>query len=126
MIRIELVLTVSSDSVIMEKSVDVHIQTRSSTWLIAISLNFVHCIKVYDMNLKDKVEWLKTHFFSDFVLTRERVFNELSDKQSMFCVCGKLATGLHESSCRKFNKVVDAETVKRLNHLIAINNEKTE
>lgn len=44
----------------------------------------------------------------------------------MFCVCGKLATGLHESSCRKFNKVVDAETVKRLNHLIAINNEKTE
>lgn len=78
------------------------------------------------MNLKDKIEWLKTHFFSDFVLTRERVFNELSDKQSMFCVCGKLATGLHESSCRKFNKVVDAETVKRLNHLIVINNEKTE
>lgn len=124
MIRIELVLTVSSDSVIMEKSVDVHIQTRSSIWLIAISLNLIHCIKVYDMNLKDKVEWLKTHFFSDFISTRERVFNELSDKQSMFCICGKLATGLHERSCRRFNKFVDSETVKRLNHLISTNNEK--
>lgn len=76
------------------------------------------------MNLKDKVEWLKTHFFSDFISTRERVFNELSDKQSIFCVCGKLATGLHERSCRRFNKVVDSETVKRLNNLIIINNEQ--
>ena len=76
------------------------------------------------MNLKDKVEWLKTRFFSDFISTRERVFNELSDKQSMFCICGKLATGLHERSCRKFNKVVDSETVKHLNHLILTNNEK--
>lgn len=72
------------------------------------------------MSLKDKVEWLTSNFFIDFISTRERVFNELSDKQSMFCVCGKLATGLHERTCRKFNKAVDSETVKRLNHLIPI------
>lgn len=78
------------------------------------------------MKLQDKIEWLKTHFFSDFVSTRERVFNELSANQTMFCICGKLATGLHERSCRRFNKVVDSETVKRLNHLITINDEKTE
>lgn len=76
------------------------------------------------MNLKDKIEWPKTHFFSDFILTRERVFNELSDRQSMFCMCEKLATGLHERYCKKFNKAVDSETVKRLNHLISTNNEK--
>lgn len=70
------------------------------------------------MKQKDKVEWLRTHFFADFISTRQKVFDELSDKQSMFCVCGKLATGLHENHCRKFNSLVDKETVVRLEHLI--------
>lgn len=70
------------------------------------------------MKQKDKIEWLKTHFFADFISTRQKVFGELSDKQSMFCVCGKLATGLHENNCRRFNNLVDKETVTRLEHLI--------
>lgn len=49
------------------------------------------------MKREDKIEWLKTHFFADFTVTRERVFNELSDMQPMFCICGGLATGLHEN-----------------------------
>lgn len=56
-----------------------------------------------------RAEWLKT---------RNEVFNELSDNQQLFCCCGRLATGLHESSCSKFNHKVDAETIRRLKHLI--------
>lgn len=59
-------------------------------------------------------DWLKTHFFAEYIGTRCRVFNELSDKQLMFCVCGKLATGLHENRCSKFNRVVDIETINRM------------
>lgn len=58
------------------------------------------------MKREDKIEWLKTHFFADFTVTRERVFNELSDMQPMFCICGGLATRLHERNCRKFQKAV--------------------
>lgn len=70
------------------------------------------------MRQKEKIEWLKTHYVADFIATRERVFNELSDKQTMFCVCGKLATGLHERYCSRFNKTVDKETCKRLEYLL--------
>lgn len=70
------------------------------------------------MKREDKIEWLKTHFFADFTVTRERVFNELSDMQPMFCICGGLATGLHERNCRKFQKAVDNETLQRLSHLL--------
>ena len=62
----------------------------------------------------DKIQDLKIHFMKEWNSTRIKVFDELSDNQSMFCCCGKLATGLHESNCRKFNAKVDAETVYRL------------
>lgn len=51
------------------------------------------------------------------VSTRQKVFDELSERQTMYCCCGKLATGLHEHNCKKFNDKVDIETLKRLtNH----------
>lgn len=56
-----------------------------------------------------RAEWLKT---------RNEVFNELSDNQQLICCCGRLATGLHESNCSKFHHKVDAETIRRLKHLI--------
>ena len=62
----------------------------------------------------DKIQYLKIQFMKEWNSTRIKVFDELSDNQSMFCCCGKLATGLHESHCRKFNAKVDAETVYRL------------
>ena len=34
--------------------------------------------------------------------------------QTMFCICGKLATGLHEKNCRRFNEKVDKETARKL------------
>lgn len=64
------------------------------------------------------LELLKEADFGLFVKTRQIVFDELSDQQTMFCCCGKLATGLHESNCTKFNNKVDEEVIKRLSHLL--------
>lgn len=49
-----------------------------------------------------------------WVKMRHVVFNEMSEQQTLFCVCGKLATGLHEDHCVKFNRLVDKETARRL------------
>lgn len=70
------------------------------------------------MKLADKLEYIQEHHFGDWVDMRRKVDNELSDRQAMFCVCGRLATGFHESSCRRFNNKVNSETIKRLAHLI--------
>ena len=70
------------------------------------------------MKKYEKLEYLKNANFGLFVKTRKMVFDELSDQQTMFCCCGKLATGLHESNCTKFNNKVDAETIKRLSYLL--------
>ena len=70
------------------------------------------------MKKYEKLEYLKNADFCLFIKTRKMVFDELSDQQTMFCCCGKLATGLHESNCTKFNNKVDAETIKRLNYLL--------
>lgn len=61
---------------------------------------------------------LQDKHFAAWANIRKQVFEELSGKQSMNCMCGKLATGLHEQNCRTFNNAVDKETVKRLSHLI--------
>lgn len=70
------------------------------------------------MRLQEKINYLKDNHFVDFLKMYNKVFDELSEKQTVFCVCGKLATGLHESCCRKFINEVNKETVKRLNNLI--------
>ena len=70
------------------------------------------------MKKYEKLEYLKNADFGLFIKTRQMVFDELSDQQIMFCCCGKLATGLHESNCTKFNNKVDAETIKRLSYLL--------
>ena len=69
------------------------------------------------MKKHEKLAHLKDAEFGLFVKTRQTVFDELSDQQTMFCCCGKLATGLHERNCTKFNNKVDAETIKRLGYL---------
>lgn len=70
------------------------------------------------MKRSEKLAYLKDNHLDIFLKTRQKVFNELSDKQTMFCCCGKLATGLHENNCTKFNNKVDAETIKLLSHLL--------
>lgn len=66
------------------------------------------------MTIKEKIEYYKNQNFQTWLKTRNQIFDELSDMQTMFCVCGRLATGLHEKNCRRFNKKVDKETAKKL------------
>ena len=70
------------------------------------------------MTTKDKMVLLQDKHFAAWANTRKQVFEELSGKQLTICMCGKLATGLHEQNCRTINNAVDKETVKRLSHLI--------
>ena len=70
------------------------------------------------MKNHEKLAYLKDNHFQLFLTTRREVFNELSDSQTTFCCCGRLATGLHESHCIRFNNKVNAETIKRLKHLL--------
>ena len=70
------------------------------------------------MKYTDKLEYLQTNHFTTFVKTRQKVFDELSEQQTMFCCCGRLATGLHENNCQKFNRKVNGETIKRLSDLL--------
>ena len=70
------------------------------------------------MNAKEKKETLKDNHLSEWLKTRRSTEDELSQKQSIFCVCGKLASGFHEKGCTKFNLLVEKETMKKLEHLI--------
>ena len=70
------------------------------------------------MKQREKLTYLQDNHFGDWLKTRQEVENEISDKQSMFCVCGRLATGLHENNCRKFQNKVNSETIKKMSHLI--------
>ena len=67
---------------------------------------------------KEKMAYLTNHHFAEWVKTRIKVEAECSDAQEMFCCCGRLATGLHERRCSKFQAKVNAATVKRLAHLL--------
>ena len=71
-----------------------------------------------NMKFIDKKKFLKKNYPDDYENVRREVFNTLSNEQTVFCVCGRLATGLHEDHCKKFNALVDKETVKTLQHLI--------
>lgn len=77
------------------------------------------------MNFIDKKKFLMKNFRSDFVNTRREVFSALSNKQAVFCVCGRIASGFHEDRCSKFNALVEKETVKKLEHLILNENQES-
>lgn len=70
------------------------------------------------MTEAEKINYLKDNHLTEWLKVRRVTEDELSEKQTMFCVCGRLATGLHESNCRKFNQVIDKETMKKLKHLL--------
>lgn len=70
------------------------------------------------MKLIEKVEYIQENHFSEWLKTRSEVREELSAKQSMFCICRRLATGLHENGCRQFQNKITSETIKRLRYLI--------
>lgn len=66
----------------------------------------------------EKIEILLTSHFDEWIKTRDSVEDELSQMQPMFCVCRHLASGFHERFCKRFQKKVSNETLKRLKHLL--------
>lgn len=64
------------------------------------------------MKMQEKIDWLKTHFFADWMGTHIEAEHQVSNEHPMFCVCGKLSTGLHELRCTKFKKAVDLRCVE--------------
>ena len=46
-----------------------------------------------------KMQELQDKDFKGWLLARQTTWDELSDVHDMFCVCGRLCTGLHEQSC---------------------------
>lgn len=67
--------------------------------------------------LREKLAYLQENHFTEWLSMRSKVSDELSSKQLTFCVCGRLATGLHENGCRRFNIKITNEAVRRLSHL---------
>ena len=70
------------------------------------------------MKIQEKLEVLQNNHLGEWLKTRQEVEDKLSKGNGMFCFCGRLATGLHERNCRKFQNKVTTETVKILNNLL--------
>lgn len=72
------------------------------------------------MKIQEKLAFIQENHFKEWRETRNKVEDELSSQQGMFCICGRLATGLHEMNCSKFRNKVTSETVKKLKHLLNV------
>lgn len=53
------------------------------------------------MKKLEKIDYLQKNHLYEWVKTHAQVERELSDAHDLFCECGHLATGAHESGCRK-------------------------
>ncbi len=78
--------------------------------------NALRVEKKYEKTRKDRL-LTKNHLY-EWVKTHAQVERELSDAHDLFCECGHLATGAHESGCRKLRNKIMSETIKRLSHLL--------
>ena len=65
----------------------------------------------------EKLVYIQNNHFEEWLKVRKEVDEEVSNKYSMFCVCRKLCTGLHEMNCKRFQNEVNNETLKRLEYL---------
>jgi len=70
------------------------------------------------MKQTEKIDYLQTNFMGEWLKTRQQVEDKLSSQNHVFCYCGRLATGLHERTCRKFHKVVNSKAVEYLKHFL--------
>lgn len=64
-----------------------------------------------------KEELINNHL-SLWLSIRQELLNKLSNAQGLKCICGRLATGLHENTCQKFQRKGDKETIHRCNELL--------
>lgn len=77
--------------------------------------------KIYTKPRRDKkaerIAFLNKYAMGDWIRTRKEANEEVSNEHSMWCTCGNLCTGLHESYCKKFQEKVNTRTVNKLKHL---------
>lgn len=77
--------------------------------------------QIYKTRVRDKkterINFLQKYAFNDWLKARQEADQEVSDEHNMFCVCGKLCTGLHERYCQRFKNKVDSRAVEKLKHL---------
>lgn len=71
-----------------------------------------------NMKKLEKIDYLQENHLREWIKTHAKVEQELSDAHDLFCECGHLATGAHESGCRKLRNEIMSETIKRLAHLL--------
>ena len=70
------------------------------------------------MKKLEKLIYIQDNHFAEWHKTRKEVDEEVSREHSMWCVCGRLCTGLHEMNCKRFQDKVTNKTLVRLKHLI--------
>ena len=64
--------------------------------------------------LNRDVQFLVENYKDDWYKIYTKEFRKLDEECSMFCVCGKLATGFHVDRCTKFRNEVYRRTVAQL------------
>ena len=70
------------------------------------------------MKLQEKLDYLQTNYMGEWLKTRQKIWDELSEKYPIICVCGRLCTGLYENNCRKLQNKITSETIKELKYLL--------
>lgn len=70
------------------------------------------------MTRKEKINYLINNYPEEYKKAKSQATNIVDNKYPIFCCCGKIATGLHTQSCRKFNEQVDREVILLLNKLL--------
>ena len=70
------------------------------------------------MKKLEKIDYLQENHLREWIKTHAKVEQELSDAHDLFCECGHLAPGAHESGCCKLRNKIMSETIKRLAHLL--------
>lgn len=63
---------------------------------------------------KERLQWFIEHDFSNWLKFRQKAEDEMSQLCNVFCFCGRLCTGMHERSCRKFRDKVEKRAVQLL------------
>lgn len=69
------------------------------------------------MKLQEKLAYIQENHFGEWLKKRKEVEDKVSKEHYIWCVCGKLCTGLHEMNCKRFNDKVTSQTVQSLKHL---------
>lgn len=77
------------------------------------------------MKKSDKLDYLQTNHLGEWLNVFREEENTLSAKQSLFCVCGRIATGLHEQMCGRFKEKVTSAAIGRLKHHLPKSQEVT-